>query len=119
MLGLKPPPVRGHTSKGITMRQAALVVALLIVGVVWSQAGGQPPKPPRVWEYTAVSYLNFPSVKTAMWGGQDAEKYKFTADTKVPEALNRYGADGWELVSVTDTSTREPLTMTFYFKREK
>jgi len=56
------------------------------------------------WEYTSVSL-----VKGAIDAGLKTDK----------DLLNKFGSDGWELISVVRLQTSHGFDLLAYFKREK
>ena len=46
-------------------------------------------------------------------------EYRTVITVSNADDLNRYGVEGWELVSIHDSQTPLGVKTTFYFKREK
>ena len=72
---------------------------------------------PRAWQYTLVTRLDFPATKKAMWAVTGTATFKLGDEVKVPEMLNRCGAEGWDLVTFTESGSDGMRATTFYFKR--
>ncbi|HEX7334310.1 MAG TPA: hypothetical protein VF290_22615 [Pyrinomonadaceae bacterium] len=85
---------------------------------------------PKKWEYCYVSspFLYGSSggvVSTKVFVSQGGEKWLADSDSTGVSALNRLGADGWELVSASDELMNTggapslPTTTRFLLKRQK
>lgn len=79
-------------------------------------APADPPPPPVAvgWEYSEVVFRDYRGWRVRAVNGREASNWK--AGTTLAEYLEQAGADGWEMVNITDPRHGEK---TAYFKRIK
>lgn len=94
------------------------------------EAVAQSQEKPQRWEYCYVSSpftygSSAGSITTKVYVSQGGEKWLADSDTTGVAALNKLGAEGWELVSASDELTQPggpttlPTTTRFLLKRRK
>lgn len=93
------------------------------------EAMAQSQEKPKKWEYCYVSspfqYGSSGGISTKVFVSQGGEKWLADSDSTGVSALNKLGADGWELVSASDELMNTgsppipPTTTRFLLKRPK
>ncbi len=114
------------------MKQSIIILLLALVLGACSNKDTAP----QQWEYTIISFPGSklpstysPTDKEALIELSNSQSLHFPETTDIPNSLNLYGKDGWEMVSVyTTTETVFPEhgvnntrtnTINFVFKRVK
>ena len=118
-------------------RNAALLLTVVVVATLVllsrihspGEAMAQSQQKPQKWEYCYVSspfqYGGNGGVTTKVFVSQGGEKWLADSDSTGVSALNRLGAEGWELVSASDELLNTggapalPTTTRFLLKRSK
>jgi hypothetical protein len=76
------------------------------------------------WEYARVTRLFDGEQLQIGWVGPDGRERNLPDEPDVLVPLSDFGADGWELVAVTETQTRNPVDdgwsnrQSYHLKRE-
>ena len=93
------------------------------------EAMAQSQERPQKWEYCYVSspfqYGSIDSISTKVYVSHGGEKWLADSDSTGVAALNRLGAEGWELVSASDElpnvggSPNHPTQTRFLLKRPR
>ena len=116
--------------KNRTTRSAALALFVMALGTtillnrydLLGEAKAQSQKSQK-WEYCYVtspfSYGSSDNVSFKVYVSQGGEKSLADSDSTGVAALNKLGAEGWELVSASDELTNPPTVTRFLLKRPK
>lgn len=118
-------------------RSAVLLLTVVAVATLFllsrihspSEAMAQSQQKLQKWEYCYVSspfqYGGNGGITTKVFVSQGGEKWLADSDSTGVSALNKLGAEGWELVSASDElmstggAPRPPTTTRFLLKRLK
>ena len=118
-------------------RSAVLVPTLICLATIgfftrhhlFGEAMAQSREKPQQWEYCYVSspflFGSTGNISTKVFVSQGGEKWLADSDSTGVSALNKLGADGWELVSASDELTNNggtpppPTSTRFLLKRPK
>jgi hypothetical protein len=88
-----------------------LVLALALILGSAAPAACEPPK--QQWRYALLIQIHFPTLKKTTWAGKGTPE--IADNTVVPDALNKMGDAGWELVSVIEPPQSDDGSTTQYY----